>query len=604
MKGLATIVAVTFLFAGQLSGADLMIAPVSGSANASLDSERQLVLSVRPSRGDAWSRLALRTTGDASRWKELALLNRMGENLMSDRSVRVPFSLLRDELKLEVVEALFPKDRSTRLGWIHVVELGGVEEGESLWRIAEWFTGDGANYVHIRAANPSQPLSTRRGNEILIPNRILSPVFLGDGADDWIRVAEDPRQAKFVGSEETRHADLGSMSLTEPVRLDYETNTSRPYAIYRLQKGEALYSSVVIRFTGRVYSHDVYEVVDELVKFNGIGDVSKLPIGYQVRIPMELLTPEHRSPDDPQRIEWEHSRRERARVARRVEARDLEGVHVILDPGHGGRDVGTTHGGIWESTYVYDVVSRLKRVLEKNTAARVSVTTKSATLGYGVPESDEISGRNDHVVLTSPNYDLSDPVVGVNLRWYLANSLFRRTLEKANEEEKVLFISIHADSLHPSLRGAMAYIPGQKYVQGTYTKKDAIYLARAEVKENPSVTLTEEDALRAEGLSYELAKSIIGAFSQEGLDVHPFEPVRSHVVRNRKEWVPAVIRYNRVPTRLLLEICNIGNEDDRGLLKTRKFREQVAETIHDGIVAFFAQRASSDTSSAVAAASR
>src|SRR5256885_11217725 len=38
--------------------------------------------------------------------------------------------------------------------------------------------------------------------------------------------------------------------------------------------------------------------------------------------------------------------------------------------------------------------------------------------------------------------------------------------------EKVVFLSIHADSLHPSLRGAMIYIPGERYVQGSYEKRE------------------------------------------------------------------------------------------------------------------------------------
>ena len=39
-------------------------------------------------------------------------------------------------------------------GWKHVVVGSRGIEGESLWNIAEWFTGDGANYTLIRKANP------------------------------------------------------------------------------------------------------------------------------------------------------------------------------------------------------------------------------------------------------------------------------------------------------------------------------------------------------------------------------------------------------------------------------------------------------------------
>jgi len=72
--------------------------------------------------------------------------------------------------------------------------------------------------------------------------------------------------------------------------------------------------------------------------------------------------------------------------------------------------------------------------------------------------------------------------------------------------------------------------------------------------------------------------------------VHPFDPVRDNVVREGREWVPAVIRYNIVPTRLLLEICNLGNKHDRDLMKTKKWREDIARAIYRGLSQFYDQR--------------
>jgi len=51
-----------------------------------------------------------------------------------------------------------------------------------------------------------------------------------------------------------------------------------------------------------------------------------------------------------------------------------------------------------------------------------------------------------------------------------------------------------------------------------------------------------------------------------------------------------VIRYNLVPTRMLLEVCNLGNTRDRELIKTRKYRQQLAEAIYAGMVDFYAAR--------------
>jgi N-acetylmuramoyl-L-alanine amidase len=331
-------------------------------------------------------------------------------------------------------------------------------------------------------------------------------------------------------------------------------------------------------------------VVERLVKFNQIEDVARLPVGYPVHIPLDLLLPEYLPGDDPARVAAEESKRASAKMARRTRASNLAGVHVILDAGHGGRDAGTTHDDVWESTYVYDVTVRLKKLLEKKSSAKVSMTTRSQSIGFDPASSDRVDPETDHFVLTTPKYPLDDAIVGVNLRWYLANSIFRRAIKAGIAKEKVVFLSIHADSLHPSLRGAMAYIPGERFVQGSYEKTEAVYLARAEVREKPAVRHSQREALEAEGLSRDLAESIIRSFDESSLKVHPFNPVRDNVVREDREWVPAVIRYNLVPTRTLVEICNLGNRRDRELIKTRAYRQKVAEALYRGIVEFYAGR--------------
>lgn len=574
-----------FLLSGLALAGEMRQASLAPNLTARLESDAEINLFYQPGNGDSWTRLALRMTGDAAHWRELARINGQGENLLRGRRVRIPLAMARESLQLQALRALFPDDRQSSKGWRHKVVAGNAHEGESLWSIAEWFTGDGANYARIREANRGQSLSTRRGETILIPNALLAPAFRSTAADP--QIAEDDPETQQSDPTVKVAAEIRARPDAE-IQLDYARGSDRPYAIYRLQQGEALYSSVGIRFTGRVYAKDVNEVVDQIVAFNGIKDVSKIPVNYPVRIPMELLTAEWRPSDDPKRLARERTQRESAKLASRVKgSASLEGVHVILDAGHGGRDVGTDHDGVWEATYVYDVACRVKKTIESKTEARVSMLTSSKSKGCNVPDRNILERVRDHEVLTTPRYDLENPVVGVNLRWYLANSLYRRAIAAATPKEKVIFLSIHADSLHPSLRGAMAYIPGQAYVRGSYTKDERIYLARAEVRESPTVTQSEEEALMAEGLSRQLAASIIGAFREEGLKVHPYGPVRDNVVRNGREWVPAVIRFNKVPTRLLLEVCNLGNPEDRKLIQTKTYRQDVAEAIHEGIVEFF-----------------
>jgi N-acetylmuramoyl-L-alanine amidase len=568
-------------------------AQIDSEIRATLTRDYGIEVTIQPHKGDAWTRLARRVTGDAANWEDLAAYNQADENLQSDSSIRVPFALLRPALQRDIIRTLFPRDSMTAGGWSHVVVGARGIEGESLWNIAEWLTGDGANYTLIRKANPGQGLSTRKGDVILVPKRLLTAAFGGSSEEEnapktaaEVRKPTDDATQRAAADENVPEAAatavLGQPSLT------YDRSSAEPHAVYRLQKGEALYSSVAIRFTGRVYAKDVGDVLDRITKFNEIEDVARLPVGYRVKIPMDLLLPEYLPKDDPTRIAREATKRESAKIAKRTRATRLTGVHVILDAGHGGSDPGTAHEDLWESTYVYDVACRVRRLLEKESEAKVSMTTRSKSNGFSVADQNVLQPANDHYVQTTPKFMLYDAIVGVNLRWYLANSIFRHAMKGGVPREKVVFLSIHADSLHPSLRGAMAYIPGASFATGSYRKQGEIYLAREEVREQPQVTHSREDALRAEGLSRELAESVIDSFREKSLAVHPFEPVRDNVIRQRKEWVPAVIRNNQVPTRMLLEVCNLGNQKDRELLKTKKYRQQLAQAIYEGIVDFYA----------------
>jgi N-acetylmuramoyl-L-alanine amidase len=140
----------------------------------------------------------------------------------------------------------------------------------------------------------------------------------------------------------------------------------------------------------------------------------------------------------------------------------------------------------------------------------------------------------------------------------------------------------------------MAYIPGASYRKGSYGKTGTVYASRREVKEKPQVSFSYADRVKSEGLSRELAESLIRSFDTAGLAVHPDKPVREKVIRKRREWVPAVLRYNTVPAQVLLEVCNLSNSEDRELIQTREFRQKVAERIVQGIVDYYGNSTASD----------
>ncbi len=473
-----------------------------------------------------------------------------------DRAVVLSYAALADEMKRAAVVALFPSDVRATAGWLHIA----VGE-ESLASIAAWFTGRPDLARALAAENGLGADVVAKGTTVRVPAELLLRPF----------------------------RDAEALDESEPPQLVYEEDAEGRYAMYRLRKKEALYSAVVVRFTGRVHAADVIELAGAIAKRSGIEDVHAIPVGYPVRIPLDVLAEEFLPKDDPRSKARALEKAETAQFSMPARARGLKGVRIVLDPGHGGRDTGTIHGGVWEAMYVYDVAVRLRKILSEKTQAEVVMTTKDTRVGWKVAEQDVLAPRRSQVLMTDPPYELEDPVLGVNLRWYLANSLLKRPgpEKKRIPPERTVFVSLHADSLHPSLRGAMIYVPGERFLRDRYGKRGSAFAPYREWREQPVVSFTRKERMASEGASTSLAGKLVGAMRRRDLAVHPFSPVRTHVIRSGREWVPAVLRYNLIPNRVLVEIANLANEEDRALVATRRFRQDVAAALAEGLVEFF-----------------
>ncbi|HEX4965008.1 MAG TPA: N-acetylmuramoyl-L-alanine amidase [Thermoanaerobaculia bacterium] len=556
-------IAMAFLFAAPGAAATAALGavrvPLEDGVVATLSEEHGLLVEAIPKPGEAMSLFARRLCGDSRLAPQVAEANGGAKTLQAGIRYAIPFSILSRDWQLKAVKAMFADDQGVAEGWRHKVRGTGLLQRESLWRVAEWFTGTGENFRAIREYNELHDEEVAKGVALTIPSELLLPAF---------------RAALPVPER--------------PYLLDYGVDKDGDYAIYRLRPHEALYSAVVVRFTGRVFAADVNALAVQIAHRSGIADVTDIPIGYRVKIPFDLLQPEFLPEGHPKRKEYEASLRASAQFSNQVKARGLGGITVIIDAGHGGLDSGASQGGVWESLYVYDIVLRVKRVLESQTAAKVEVTTRDGS-DFRIQDVDVLPFSRRHAVLTTPPYPIEDPKIGVNLRWYLANSIFRKTVQTEKDPQKVVFLSIHADSLHPSLRGAMAYFPAADMRDESYGKTGPVYALRKEVQESPRVTFPRDQRVESEGLSRELAKQVIAAFQSASLAVHPFSPVRDKIIRNNSEWVPAVLRYNSIPAKILLEVCNLNNDQDRALLQTRAYRQRVAESVVRGLLAYYGQ---------------
>jgi N-acetylmuramoyl-L-alanine amidase len=557
--GRAALLAVSLLTAAASPRARDRTVVVSPEVRVIVTEGNEVFLSARPLPGEGVTAFVKRLTDDPGARKEIlgSGAKAMGP-LRRDVFFRVPYARLSPTYRKIAIEALFPDDTADPGGWTHRVT-APAGRPESLWRIAEWFTGDGRKYRDIRAAGAIASLETEKGQVVRIPASLLTPVFRSAA----VAAAAPPPPLEFGADEQGR------------------------YAIYKLQKGEALYSSVVVRFTGRVHAEDVNEKAAEIARRSGIADVRSIPVGFPVKIAVADLSPEFRPPGDPERVEEEAARLETSQFANRVQAANLSGVTFVLDAGHGGRDTGANVEGVEEAREVYELACRVEALLKRHTKARVIRTVRGdgpcSVSSSGASPADWRTAR----VLTTPPYELEDAVAGVNFRWYLANAVLRRVEKDGGSSDRTVFVSLHADSLHPAIRGLMVYVPGEKFLQGTYGKTGEPYASRREFREAPQVSFSRPERLKAEGMSRDFAERIVASFRAANLPLHDFQPIRRNVIRGGREWVPAILRYNRIPTRVLVEVCNLNNPEDRALLVTPSYRDRVARALVSAVVDFY-----------------
>ena len=624
-----------------VAGVDVLAAAVerarlANGDRAALVDKRALYLEALPKPGEGLITFSRRVTGSPNHAAAVGKANGNPKRLLAGVRYRVPFRLLPAHGQLAVVRALFPGDKGGAEGWQHRTR------GESLETVAEWFSAGPGAVSNLRKRNKLGAGRLPAQTTLNIPNEILRAPFRAPLVQPAAAPAAAPKAIPAVAvapavappaaagvlappptisagaptaeSAAAVQPEAGGASVPAPATastpeasvtseratisagpptpadaagiLQYGEDAAGKFAIYPLHAGEALYSSVVIRFTGRLQSEDVRAIAADIAARSGIADVTSIPIGFPVRIPFEVLLPEFLPANDPRRLEYEVEQRLAGQYKNAVQARGLDGVTVVLDSGHGGIDVGASMAGVWESLYVYDIALRVKRALETETRATVKMTTRDGA-AWTIADRDVLPFSRGHSVLTTPPFPITDTIVGVNLRWYLANSLYRHAKANGSSSDKVVFISIHADSLHPTLRGATAYIPNAAGTAGSARKNGSAFTSRKEVREEPEVRFSLKERQRSEGLSRDLAERVIAAFKSGGLGIHPFKPVRDRIFRGRRAWVPAVLRYNAVPAKFLLEVCNLANVEDRALLTTRAFRQRVAASVVDGLLSYF-----------------
>ena len=212
---------------------------------------------------------------------------------------------------------------------------------------------------------------------------------------------------------------------------------------------------------------------------------------------------------------------------------------VVLDPGHGGHDVGT-HGpsGLYEKDLVLDVSQRLAALLEDRLGSEVILT------------------RSDDTYV----------------------SLEGRT-KIANDAKADLFLSIHANSSPvKSVTGVETY-----YLNFT-TSRSALDLAARENAAAESSIFDLKDVLEKIALKDKIDES--REFASR-LQTSLYTLTKASATKNRGiKKAPFVVLIGAQMPSVLAEIGFLTNARDEELMRKSEHRQKIAEALYKGIAAY------------------
>jgi N-acetylmuramoyl-L-alanine amidase len=549
---------------------------------------KRLVVKLKPLVGEGGYSLARRVL--LSNFRSLKTIRKYSKTrrLYRNRFITFPFKVINGSIRSSALKAVFFKDKAGIGYWKHRVTFAW----ETTSMIAGLFTKEGIKAGHLVRYNKMRNKGNilKKGDVIKIPWKWISPEL-----------------------------SLRQVSLKPPLKLKHD-KLGKLYAHYQMKDGETLYSSVVIRFTGRLLNDEVNQVANKLLKLNNISDAKLIQSRQKIRIPLEWLSEEflvfQTNDVSSTKTSVKKTKKKKTKkiksskvavskkklkqgksiqkaVAQKTKSKrknNVHKIHVILDSGHGGRDPGATAGSrknkdiIYEDEVVYDISKRMSKLFKKQ-GIIVHPTLADPNQKQPIRYLSNRHDRDEHLLVT-PRYLTRNARIGVNMRVYLVNHIFQQLRKKKVPSDNILFISLHGDALHSSLSGAMVYYPDHRLRRGRFILSSKIYRKRKEYISK--LTYNQRDNIYSEKLSKSFGKVIINQFSKLRLRTHRVSSaVRGYLYRKGKKTLPAVLRYSKVPTSVLVEIANLNNRLDRRDLLKSKTRQKIAKAITNSVTAHF-----------------
>ncbi|HEY4364024.1 MAG TPA: N-acetylmuramoyl-L-alanine amidase [Bryobacteraceae bacterium] len=214
---------------------------------------------------------------------------------------------------------------------------------------------------------------------------------------------------------------------------------------------------------------------------------------------------------------------------------------VVIDPGHGGQDIGT-HGpaGVFEKDVVLDVAKRLATLLETRLGSEVVFTREDDTF---IP-------------------------------------LQERT-KIANEHKADLFLSIHANS------SPVRSVSGvETYILNFTTSKTAMDLAARENASSESSIFDLKDMIQKIAMKDKIDESREFA-SRIQTSLYSVSEKSNAATKNRGiKRAPFVVLIGASMPSVLAEIGFLTNSADEALLSRPEHRQKIADALYRGIAAY------------------
>ena len=244
-----------------------------------------------------------------------------------------------------------------------------------------------------------------------------------------------------------------------PLKLKQE-KSGKLFAEYQMQTGDTLYSSVVIRFTGRLLNDEVNQIASQLLKLNKISEPKFIRNGQKIKIPLELLSEDyignHKKENIPRDTTVTHKtvdknkaqkinslksvskvkedkkiKKKQNNISKKSISsykKNTQKIHDIIDSGHGGGDPGAIAGSkknndlIYEDEVVYDISRRVTELM-KNHGIIVHNTLADPNQKKPIRFLSHKHDKDEQLLVT-PRYLNRNSRTGANMRVYLVNHIF------------------------------------------------------------------------------------------------------------------------------------------------------------------------------------